>query len=314
MPPVTQPSHPLPLLIVGSMAFDDLELPSATAKDVVGGSATYAAYAAAVFARPRLVAVVGDDFPERELAQLGERGADLAGVERAPGKTFRWAGRYDANLVGRVTLDTQLNVFGNFRPKIPASYLDAGVVMLGNIHPALQIEVLDQVKAPRIVLADTMNFWIEGELPTLTTLLKRIDILIINDEEARQLSGEHNISKAAKNILARGPKRLIVKRGEFGALLFDGESAFFAPAYPLEDVVDPTGAGDTFAGGFAGYLAKTGDMSPANLRRAIMVGSALASFCVEGVGTKKTRALTEASVLARLEQFRTLMHVPHEGS
>jgi sugar/nucleoside kinase (ribokinase family) len=299
-----------PLLIVGSMAFDDLELPTISAKNVVGGSATYSAYAASVFSPVRLVAVVGEDFPSGDLEALSRRNVDLAGVERAEGKTFRWAGRYDTNLMSRVTLETHLNVFADFQPKLPRSYADSSYVLLGNIHPTLQCEVLDQVSHPKLVIADTMNFWIEGEPDAVATMLTRADVLVINEEEARQLSGHHNISKAAKDILRRGPKALIVKRGEYGALLFDGSSTFFAPAFPLEDVVDPTGAGDTFAGALAGYLAKTGDLSAAGLRRGVMVGSAAASFCVEAVGTAKIGRLSGQDVSSRLESFRRLMHVP----
>jgi sugar/nucleoside kinase (ribokinase family) len=294
------------------MAFDDLELPTISAKNVVGGSATYSAYAASVFAPVRLVAVVGEDFSSKDLEALSRRGVDLAGLERAQGKTFRWAGRYDTNLMSRVTLETQLNVFADFKPKLPKSYLDSPYVLLGNIHPSLQIEVLDQVTNPKLVIADTMNFWIEGEPEALAAMLKRIHMLVINEEEARQLSGQHNICKAARDILRRGPKSLIIKRGEYGALLFDAESTFFAPAFPLEDVVDPTGAGDTFAGGFAGYLAKSGDLSPAGLRRAIMAGSAAASFCVEAVGTAKVARLGVADLGARLDLFRSLMEVTHD--
>jgi sugar/nucleoside kinase (ribokinase family) len=303
-----------PLLIVGSMAFDDLELPTISAKNVVGGSATYSAYAASVFGPVRLVAVVGEDFSSKDLEALSRRGVDLAGLERAPGKTFRWAGRYDTNLMSRVTLETQLNVFADFRPKLPKSYLDSPYVLLGNIHPSLQLEVLDQVTNPKLVIADTMNFWIEGEPDALAAMLKRIHMLVINEEEARQLSGQHNICKAARDILRRGPKSLIIKRGEYGALLFDAETTFFAPAFPLEDVVDPTGAGDTFAGGFAGYIARSGDLSPAGLRRAIMAGSAAASFCVEAVGTAQVARLGAADLGARLDLFRGLMEVTHDTS
>jgi sugar/nucleoside kinase (ribokinase family) len=303
-----------PLLIVGSMAFDDLELPTISAKNVVGGSATYSAYAASVFAPVRLVAVVGDDFSSTDLEALARRNVDLAGLERAAGKTFRWAGRYDTNLMSRVTLDTQLNVFANFHPKLPKSYLDAPYVLLGNMHPSLQIEVLNQIAAPKLVMADTMNFWIEGEPDALAAMLKRIHLLVINEEEARQLSGQHNITKAARDILRRGPKALIIKRGEYGALLFDADSTFFAPAFPLEEVVDPTGAGDTFAGALAGYLARTGDLSSAGMRRAIMAGSAAASFCVEAVGTAKVARLGLSDLGARLEMFRALMDVKHDAS
>jgi sugar/nucleoside kinase (ribokinase family) len=300
------------LLIVGSMAFDDLELPTITAKNVVGGSATYSAYAASLFAPVRIVAVVGEDFPSGDLEALSRRNVDLSGLERASGKTFRWAGRYDSTLMSRVTLETHLNVFADFRPKLPKSYVDSPYVLLGNIHPALQIEVLEQIEDPKLVIADTMNFWIEGEPDTLAEMLKLIHLLVINEEEARQLSGQHNVCKAAKDILRRGPKALIVKRGEYGALYFDGESTFFAPAYPLEEVVDPTGAGDTFAGGLAGYLARTGDLSGPGMRRAIMAGSAAASFCVEAVGTAKIGRVTISDIGGRLDLFRNLMHVSHE--
>lgn len=292
------------------MAFDDLELPSGSFKNVVGGSATYGAYAASIYAPVRLVAVVGEDFPEATLTELSDRGSSLDGLERAKGKTFRWWGRYDANLVGRTTIETHLNVFATFRPQIPDSFRASPFVMLGNIHPALQLEVLDQIDSPRLVLADTMNFWIEGEPELLAAVLRRIDLLVINEEEARQLSGEHNIAKAAKDILRRGPKQLIIKRGEYGALFFDGDAMFFAPAFPLEEVMDPTGAGDCFAGGLAGYLAKTGDVSHQGLRRAIMAGSATASYCVEAVGTRRVANLRQADIDHRLNLFRTLIEVP----
>lgn len=299
-----------PVLIVGSMAFDDLELPTGSHKNVVGGSATYSSFSASTYAPVRLVAVVGDDFPASELEQLRARGVDDAGVEHARGKTFRWAGRYDADLVSRTTLETHLNVFAEFRPKIPDAYRRSPYVLLGNIHPALQLEVLDQIESPKLVIADTMNFWIEGEPATLAAMLKRIDVLVINEEEARQLSGLHNITRAAREVLRRGPKQVIIKRGEYGALFFDQGSTFFAPAYPLEEVVDPTGAGDTFAGALVGHLAKTGDTSHEGMRRAIMVGSAAASFCVEAVGTRRVAALKDADVKKRLELFRALVDVP----
>src|SRR5262249_33059532 len=234
---------------------DDLDLPTGSEKDTIGGSATYSSFAAAGFTKVRVVAVVGDDFPSATLAAMNARGIDTSGVERAPGRTFRWAGRYDQDLVHRTTLDTQLNVFAHFSPKIPAAYRSTPLVLLGNIHPALQISVLDQVERPRLVVADTMNFWISGEPAAVAAMLERIDILVINDEEPRQLSGRHNIRRAAREILGMGPKRLIIKRGEHGALLFDEHGVFAAPGFPLEDVVDPTGAGDSFAGGLVGYLA-----------------------------------------------------------
>ncbi|HLM74894.1 MAG TPA: PfkB family carbohydrate kinase [Polyangiaceae bacterium] len=295
-----------PILIVGSMAFDDLELPTGNVRDVVGGSATYSAFAASSFAPVRVVGVVGNDFPEATLALMRSRGIDTDGVERADGLTFRWAGRYDADLVHRVTLDTKLNVFAAFAPKIPESYKDTPFVLLGNIHPALQLDVLEQVRAPKLVVADTMNFWIAGEPKILAAMLKRIDTLVINDEEARQLSGVYNIRRAAREILSRGPKRLIIKRGEHGALLFDELGVFAAPGFPLEDVVDPTGAGDSFAGGLIGYLACQPEISEYTLRRAMIHATATASFCVEAVGTTKVASLTRADITARVALIRSL--------
>jgi sugar/nucleoside kinase (ribokinase family) len=294
------------ILIVGSMAFDDLELPTASEKDVVGGSATYSAFAASTFAPVRVVAVVGEDFSSATIDAMKGRGIDTAGIERAAGKTFRWAGRYDADLVHRTTLDTQLNVFADFRPKIPAAHRDAAIVLLGNIHPALQLEVLDQVRSPRLVVADTMNYWIQGEPETLAAMLRRIDTLVVNDEEARELSGKHNIKRAAKEILTRGPKRLVIKRGEHGALLFDEHGVFAAPGFPLEDVVDPTGAGDSFAGGFVGYLAGQPEISPLALRRAMIHATATASFCVEAVGTRRVAELTRSDLAARVSAIHAL--------
>ncbi|MEJ7728341.1 MAG: PfkB family carbohydrate kinase [Polyangiaceae bacterium] len=310
---MTDSAHPI--LIVGSMAFDDLELPVQSAgngpstthnKDVVGGSATYSAFAAASFAPVRVVAVVGEDFPDKTLDEMRARGVDTSGVEKAKGKTFRWAGRYDADLAGRTTLDTQLNVFADFAPKLPAAYRDSPIVLLGNIHPALQLDVLEQVRAPRLVVADTMNFWITGEPKALAAMLQRIDTLVINDEEARQLSGVHNISRAARDVLRRGPKRLIIKRGEHGALLFDDQGIFAAPGFPLENVVDPTGAGDSFAGGFVGYLASQPELSPLALRRAMVHATATASFCVEAVGTARIAKLSRADIADRVTAIRAL--------
>ena len=296
-----------PVLIVGSMAFDDLELPSGSEKNVVGGAATYAAYSAALFAPVQIVGVVGSDFPDATLNDLVAHGVDVTGVEKAPGKTFRWVGRYAANLASRETLDTQLNVFADFRPKLPASYTSTPFVLLGNIHPALQLEVLAQIKKPRLVAADTMNFWIEGERKVLGEMLAKIDLLIINDEELRLLAEDHNVKRAARKVLGMGPKRLIVKRGECGAMLFDDHGAFFAPAYPLENEVDPTGAGDTFAGALMGYLANGGELDAASYRRALMIAGCVASFCVEDVGTRRTSKLDQKVVAARLEELRALV-------
>lgn len=297
-----------PVLIVGSMAFDDLELPSGNEKDVVGGSATYAAYSAALFAPVQIVAVVGSDFPQATLTDLGRAGVDCAGVEKADGKTFRWAGRYAANLASRTTLDTQLNVFADFQPKLPTSFTTTPYVLLGNIHPALQLDVLAQAHRPRLVAADTMNFWIEGERKALGDVLSKIDLLIINDEELRQLAEDHNVKRAAKRVLAMGPKRLVVKRGECGAMLFDDHGCFFAPAYPLENEVDPTGAGDTFAGALMGYLANVGELDAGAFRRGLMIAGCVASFCVEDVGTRRTSQLTSQAVTQRLEELRSLVH------
>jgi sugar/nucleoside kinase (ribokinase family) len=296
-----------PVLIVGSVAFDDLEMPSGTFNDVIGGAATYSSIAASLLGPVRIVGVVGEDFPDPMLADLERRGVDTAGIERAKGKSFRWRGRYSPDLASRETLDTQLNVFADFRPKIPASFKSTPVVLLGNIHPALQLEVLAQIDKPRLVVADTMNFWITGEPKLLDDVLKKVDLLVINDEEARQLSGIHNLVKAARDIMKRGPSRLIVKRGEHGALFFDANGAFFAPAYPLEEVLDPTGAGDSFAGGLIGYIARVGDLDPRTMRRAMYFGSALGSFCVEGIGPRRLLEVSHGDLEARMKAFTALV-------
>ena len=306
-----------PIVIVGSMAFDDLQFPrpipgpaggspGTSFTDVVGGSATYASLSASCYAPVRAVAVVGDDFPEAMLETLRSRGVDTAGVEHATGKTFRWSGRYHDDLVGRDTLDTQLNVFADFRPKLPASYVDTPLVLLGNIHPALQIEVLDQVERPKLVVADTMNFWISGEADSLAKMMKRIDVLVINDEEARQLSGIDNIARAAKDILVRGPSKLVIKRGEHGSLYFYEEGVFAAPALILDQVADPTGAGDSFAGGLLGYLATQPAIDHAAMRHAIVHGTAPASHCVQALGTSGLQQLRKDDIAARVADIRQL--------
>ncbi len=302
-----------PLLIVGSIAFDDLDMPTGEHRDVLGGAATYAALAASLVARngTRVVGVVGADFPEAHLAELRTRGVDTTGVERAAGRTFRWHGRYAADLATRTTLDTQLNVFADFSPKIPAAHRSSPFVLLGNIHPKLQVDVVEQVQRPKLVAADTMNFWISGEPAALAGVLKRIDLLIINDEEARELSGIHNLVRAAAEIRKRGPKMLVIKRGEFGALLFDDAGAFFVPAYPLEEVLDPTGAGDSFAGGLMGYLASRGEVSPVVIRKAMFFAAALGSFCVEGIGPARLLAVGRPELAARMAAFAKL--VEHGG-
>ncbi len=303
-----------PVLIVGSMAFDDLELPTGSFPNTVGGSATYASLAASTFTEVRVVAVVGDDFSTETLTLLDSRGIKTQGIERAAGKTFRWAGRYAPDLATRETLDTQLNVFAAFQPKIPEAFRTTPIVLLGNIHPALQIDVLAQIEGPRLVVADTMNFWIQGEPEKLGAMLAKAHVLIINDEEARELTGIHNIRRAAADIRRRGPHTLIVKRGEHGALLFDETGIFAVPGFPLEDVVDPTGAGDSFAGGFIGHLAghlqrDGGPPSGKALRAAMLYATATASFSVEGVGTSRLHALATVDVDARVTQIRSLFEL-----
>jgi sugar/nucleoside kinase (ribokinase family) len=298
-----------PLLIVGSIAFDDLDMPSGKHRDVLGGAATYSSLAASLLAPGgvRVVGIVGSDFPESHLADLRARGVDTAGVERAAGKTFRWHGRYSEDLASRTTIDTQLNVFADFSPKIPAAYEKCPFVLLGNIHPKLQVDVLQQAHKPKLVAADTMNFWIEREPAALGEMLRRIDLLIINDEETRQLSGIHNLVRAAADIRKRGPKALVVKRGEFGALLFDDAGTFFVPAFPLEEVLDPTGAGDSFAGGLLGYLSARGEVSPGSLRKALFFAATMGSFCVEGIGPSRLLAVGRAELGARIASFAKLV-------
>ncbi len=294
------------VVVVGSIGFDTIETPHGRAADVLGGAATYAAVAAAYFAPVQLVAVVGEDFPERERAFLAGRNIDLGGLVERPGPTFRWTGRYHEDMNIRDTLDLKLGVFGEFRPELPAAYRRAEYVFLANIHPGLQANVLDQLERPRLVAADTMNHWIEGARPDLERLLGRVQLLVINDEEARQLSGERNIVRAARRIMTLGPQSIIIKRGEYGAIHFAPDTIFAVPAYPLETVFDPTGAGDTFAGGLMGYLAATGDLSPAGVRRGIVYGSVLASFTVEDFSLDRLRRLTRDDVEQRYRQFVAL--------
>jgi sugar/nucleoside kinase (ribokinase family) len=301
---------PDPVLIVGSLAFDDLDMPTGEYRDVLGGSAIYSALTASLVVPGaiRVVGVIGTDFPDASLADLRARGVDTEGIERASGRTFRWYGRYSDDLASRTTLDTQLNVFADFSPKIPLAYRRSPYVLLGNIHPKLQIGVLEQVERPKLIVADTMNFWIEREQASLSEMLRRIDLLVINEEEARQLSGIHNLVKAAADIRKRGPRMLVIKRGEFGALLFDGEGIFFVPAYPLEEILDPTGAGDAFSGGLVGYLASMHDgAAPSTMRRAMIYASVLGSFCVEGIGPARLLAIGRSELDARLASFVRLI-------
>jgi sugar/nucleoside kinase (ribokinase family) len=296
------------LLVVGSIALDSVETPFGRREDVLGGSATYFSTAASFFGPVRLVATVGEDFPEAHVDFLASRGIELAGLERRPGRTFRWKGRYEFDLNTAHTLDTQLNVFADFRPELPQGFRDSEYVFLGNIDPDLQRQVLDQVRAPRFVACDTMNFWIESKREALARTLRRVDMLFVNDAEARQLAGEHNIVKAARRILAAGPRAVVVKRGEYGAVLFSGEHVFAASAYPLPALFDPTGAGDSFAGGFMGYLARMGREDPGVLRRAIVLGSVLASFAVEQFSLERLATLTQDEIRSRYGEFRQLTH------
>ena len=301
------------LLAVGSVALDSLQTPFGVREDVLGGSATYFSTAASFFAPVRIVAVVGEDFPQVHVDFLRRRGVDVSGLERRPGRTFRWSGRYEFDLNQAHTLDTQLNVFADFRPELPESFRDSSHVFLGNIDPELQLRVLDQVRAPRIVAADTMNFWINGSRPALLKTLKRVHLLFVNDSEARQLTGEHNIVRAARAILGMGPQRVVVKRGEYGALLFDQEHIFACPAMPLADVFDPTGAGDTFAGGFMGTLAISSHLNTETLRRAMVMGSVMASFTVEKFSLERLREVSRSDIRARFSEFKRLTHFEDLG-
>ncbi|QSQ15544.1 PfkB family carbohydrate kinase [Myxococcus landrumensis] len=302
------------LLVVGSVALDSLETPFGQKEDVLGGSATYFSTSASFFVPARVVAVVGEDFPEAHLSFLKERGIDLEGLTRQPGRTFRWKGRYGYELNEATTLDTQLNVFQTFSPDLPAAYRDTPYVFLGNIHPELQARVLDQVRSPKLVAADTMNFWIKGSREALLKTLERVNLLFVNDAEARQLAGEHNVVKAARAILRMGPERVVIKRGEYGALLFDKEHVFACPAFPLAEVFDPTGAGDTFAGGFMGMLATSAaGVDSSLLRRAMVMGSVMASFTVEKFSLERLREVTRAEIHARFAEFRKLTHFDDLG-
>jgi sugar/nucleoside kinase (ribokinase family) len=295
------------LLVVGSVAFDALETPFGKVERTLGGAATYFAVAASFFTRVNLVAVVGDDFTRRDAAIFRGRRVDLRGLERAPGKTFFWAGRYAANLNERVTLATDLNVFASFDPKLPPQYCGSKYIFLANIDPTLQRSVLHQVHGtPKLVALDTMNYWIERTPEALRETLRHIQVLMINDEETRQLSNEHNLLRAARHIFKMGPKTLVIKRGEHGALMVHGGSIFAVPGLPLEEVHDPTGAGDSFAGGFMGYLAGAGRINDATLRRAMIYGSVLGSFTVERFGLDRLRTLTRREIEARARHFSRL--------
>ena len=296
------------VLVVGSVALDSVKTPFGAVENVLGGSASYFSTAASFFTDVSLVGVIGDDFPAQALELFREREINIDGLERVQGKTFRWQGEYSYDLNEAITLDTQLNAFEHFRPKLPPSYRESPYVFLANIDPELQLEVLNQVKRPKFVACDTMNFWIQGKPEALKAVLQRVDLLTINEGEARQLAQEPNVVKAARAILQMGPKVLIVKRGEYGALMFNGATVFFAPAYPLEAVYDPTGAGDSFAGGFMGYLANVDAVSEEAMRQAIIMGSTMASFNVESFSLERLRSLTYPEIRDRFRAFRGLVN------
>lgn len=295
------------MLVVGSIAFDSVETPFGKVDEAIGGSAMFFSTAASYFTKISLVAVVGDDFPEKEIDFLKSKHIDCDGLHRTAGKTFRWCGRYGFDLNEAITLDTQLNVFGDFHPNLPERYRDAKRVFLANIDPELQLEVLEQVRNPEFVACDTMNFWINGKRAELERTLRRVNMVIINETEARELAGEANIVKAAQAIQAMGPSYLVIKRGEYGALLFTPDDVFFAPAYPLEAVFDPTGAGDSFAGGLLGYLTSRQSLSVTELRRATIVGCVMASFCVEEFSLDALRSLDAQTISRRFEKFQKLV-------
>jgi sugar/nucleoside kinase (ribokinase family) len=297
------------LLIVGTVAFDAIETPFGKTDKILGGAATYIGLSASFFnLKSAIVSVVGDDFPQEYLDLLTARNIDISGLEVVKGgKTFFWSGLYHNDLNSRDTLATELNVLADFQPKVPQDFKTADVVMLGNLHPLVQSSVIDQMESkPKLIVLDTMNFWMDCALPELLDVIKRVDVITINDEEARQLSGEYSLVKAAAKIHTMGPKYVVIKKGEHGALLFHNKEVFFAPALPLEDVFDPTGAGDTFAGGFSGYITQSENVSFDNLKNAVIYGSNLASFCVEKFGTERMIDLDKTQVVSRLKQFKSL--------
>lgn len=296
------------LVIVGTVAFDAIETPFGKTDKILGGAATYIGLAASQFnVDGAIVSIVGGDFPKEDLKMLEEKRMDISGLEVVEnGKTFFWSGKYHNDMNTRDTLVTDLNVLADFNPQVPENYRDAEVVMLGNLHPLVQLSVIAQMDSPKLIVLDTMNFWMNSALKELMQVIAKVDVITINDEEARQLSGEYSLVKAAHKIMKMGPKYVVIKKGEHGALLFSDDDIFFAPALPLEEVFDPTGAGDTFAGGFTGYLAKTGDYSYENMKNAIINGSALASFCVEKFGPERLLNLSNKEVHQRLQQFKSL--------
>ena len=299
------------LIVVGSMAFDAIETPFGKNNRTIGGAATYISWSASNFTRPiHQISIIGGDFPKEELKMLEARGVIMEGVQiKEDEKSFFWSGKYHMDMNTRDTIDTQLNVLANFQPVLPESYQSSEYLMLGNLVPAVQMSVIKQMKTkPKLTVLDTMNFWMESALQDLEDVLKHVDVLMVNDSEARQLSGQYSLVKAARQILKMGPAYLIIKKGEHGALLFHEEQVFVAPALPLEDVFDPTGAGDTFAGGFIGHIARTKDISFENMKSAIIVGSAMASFCVEKFGADRLKEIGHTEIDRRLQQFKELVH------
>jgi sugar/nucleoside kinase (ribokinase family) len=298
------------LVVVGTMAFDAIETPFGKSDKIIGGAATYIAWCASNFTPVKQISVVGGDFPEEELQALADRQVDLEGVQiKKDEKSFFWSGKYHMDMNTRDTLDTQLNVLANFQPVVPDSYQDCEFLMLGNLVPAVQRSVITQLKnRPRLIVMDTMNFWMEVAMEELKATIAMVDVLMVNDSEARQLSGDYSLVRAAATIMQMGPKYVIIKKGEHGALLFHENKVFFAPALPLEEVFDPTGAGDTFAGGFIGHLARTKDISFENMKTAIIIGSAMASYCVEKFGTQRLRELTKEDIANRLSDFVQLVN------
>lgn len=300
------------MLVVGSVALDTVRTPFGQAEEVIGGSAIYFSASASLFADVAVVGVVGRDYPMDQLSFLRDRGVDLGGLEVADGRSFRWSGEYDYDLNSRRTLDTELGVFGDFAPEVPAAQRDTPYVFLGNIDPRLQLRVLDQMNGPRLVACDTMNYWIERDRDLLLELLGRIDVLMINDAEARELSGDHNLARAARWILDRGPDFAVVKKGEHGAILFNDAFDFFSPGYPLEEVFDPTGAGDAFAGGVLGHLARAGSLQEREFRRAVVFGCALGSFACESFGPTRLAGLSSLDVAERVLTFQEMTRFEHD--
>lgn len=300
------------VLVVGSVALDSVETPFGKAEDVLGGSATFFSASASLLTKVSVVGVVGSDYPIEKLEPLKERGVDFSGLERAEGQSFRWRGRYRHDLNSAETLETNLGVFSHFSPKIPDKLKSSPYLFLANIDPRLQLDVLNQVERPKLIACDTMNFWIQSRRPDIIELLKHVDLMTLNDAEARQLTEKANLVQAAQWIMARGPRHVIIKKGENGAFMFTENSIFFAPAFPLESVFDPTGAGDSFAGGFIGHLAATGDLSDANMRRAVIYGSVMGSFAVEKFSIERLMTVTRAEIVQRMREMRRLVTFEEE--